>query len=183
MAQTATQPVTAEQLLERSSEHPRCELVRGELIEMNQPTPEHGMVAMRVGSKLLQHVDAYELGKVLDPGGFLLTRNPDTVRSPDVAFIQQARLGPCETTFFDGAGAPNLAVEVVSPDDSSNKVAAKVEDYLTHGCPLVWVVEPSTRTITVYHPDGTARVHHENETLDGGEVLPGFAMRMADIFP
>jgi len=95
------------------------------------------------------------------------------VRAPDTGFVRKDRL-PARLTGKYFPGAPDLAVEVVSPNDRADEVQDKVQDWLSHGTQLVWVVEPRTRTVIVYRPDGTANVLQADGTLDGEDVLPGF---------
>lgn len=114
--------------------------------------------------------------------GFRLRRHPDTVRAPDAAFIAQDRLpaGRRHRGYFEGA--PDLTVEVVSPEDRPAEVRAKVREWLEAGARLVWVLWPETRTVSVYPAHGDARDLGEADSLDGGDVLPGFSCRVGDLF-
>ena len=124
-------------------------------------------------------------GKVLvgDVGFVLgLSNDPERVRAPDVAFVTTARLpeGRLPRGFF--RGAPNLAVEVLSPSDDPVDVQQKVRDYLDAGARLVWVLAPEARTATVYRADGSARLLREHDHLDGEDVLPGLLIPLAELF-
>lgn len=180
MATTQT-ITTAEQLLQ-ATDLGRCELLRGELAMMSPPGFEHGRIALRLGGRLSAYVEKQSLGVVVggDPG-FLIAQDPDTVRAPDVAFIGSDRV---PGTPIDGyfQGAPDLAVEVLSPTDRAGEVLAKVQDWLDAGCRAVWVVDPKTRTVTVYHSRTEIVVLRESDELTGGEVVPGFAVPVAEIF-
>lgn len=101
---------------------------------------------------------------------------------PDVSFVSAARLPPPElrTSYFEGA--PDLAVEVVSPGDTATEVIEKVHEYLAAGTRLVWVADPKPRTVTAYRPDGSAYVYREADTLSGEEVLPGFTVLVRQLF-
>jgi Uma2 family endonuclease len=112
----------------------------------------------------------------------MLHRNPDTLRAPDIAFISKARLERegIPPRFADFP--PDLAVEVLSPDDMASEIARKVEEYLAAGVPLVWVADPATRNITVYRSRQDIKILSANEDLDGGEVVPGFRVNVGIIF-
>ena len=103
------------------------------------------------------------------------------MRAPDVAFVAAARApAPDLTGFFPGP--PDLAVEVVSPTDRPADVEAKSREWLAAGCRMVWVVDPETATVAVYRPDGAVRVLRVPEVLDGGDVLAGLRLPLAEIF-
>jgi Uma2 family endonuclease len=137
---------------------------------------------MRLAGPIFSHVKANKLGKVYAAEtGFHIEHDPDTVRAPDVAFVRRDRLPPAgQRGFFQGP--PDLAVEVLSPDDSASEVLAKVQDWLAAGCELVWVVDPRTRTVSVYHSPRQAEMLGEGDRLTGGDVLPGFDLSVAEIF-
>jgi Uma2 family endonuclease len=178
-----TKPVTAEQLLRMSRDgRHRYELVRGEVVTMPPVGLEHGDRSSGIAWLLRSFVREHGGGLVVVEVGFVLARDPDVVRAPDVAFIADARLPPPDqrSGFFEGA--PDLAVEVVSPGDTATEVLEKVQEYLAAGSRLVWVVDPRTRSVTVYRPDGTAHLLQEAVTLAGEAVLPGFALPVRDIF-
>jgi Uma2 family endonuclease len=111
---------------------------------------------------------------VLVEAGFVLRRNPDTVRGPDVSFVSHARIprGRLPVAFIPGA--PDLAVEILSPDDRPAEVADRVADYLEAGTKLVWVCDPARRAVTVHRPGLPPETVSSDGWLDGGEVLPGF---------
>ena len=179
---SSDQPMTADDLLARSSELGRCELIEGELVMMTPAGGDHGAIVNELAWHLNRHVREHELGKIwAAETGFLLERKPDTVRAPDIAFIATHRVGEAQTPTFIPI-PPDLAVEVNSPHDVVGEVAAKVEWWLAHGTALVWVVDLRSRTVTKYHPDGSARVVHINETLTGDDVLPGFELPLAKLF-
>jgi Uma2 family endonuclease len=182
MAATKTL-VTADDLL-RMPRDPRAryELVRGELVPMTPVGGEHGRITMRFGSRLLSHVEPLGLGEVMVEVGFRLTRDPDTVRAPDISFVSAERVPPHGLPAGYIAGAPDLAVEVVSPDDTAAEIEAKVHEYLAHGVRLVLVVHPRTQSVTAYRPDGSARLFRSGEAIDGGDVVPGFSLPVDELF-
>lgn len=134
---------------------------------------------------MAEHVAQRGGGEVLvgDVGFVLrLPADPERVRGPDVAFVSNDRLpqGRLPEGFIEGA--PDLAVEVLSPGDNPLDVQQKVRDWLEGGARLVWVVAPQARTVTVYRPDGTARLLMEEEILEGEQVLPGLAIPLGQVF-
>ena len=178
---TTVEITTAEQLFEAPDLGP-CELVRGELIMVSPPGYAHGSIEARIARALANFVEANELGDVLagEPG-FIIARDPDTVRAPDVAFVRADRIPTGDSTrYFEGA--PDLAVEVLSPNDRASEVNAKVCDWLDAGCRMVWVVDPATKTVSVYRSRTKIVVLGLSDTLDGGEVLPGFSLALAEVF-
>lgn len=143
---------------------------------------EHGRIVSRVNARLQDFVERHNLGVVTGAEtGFQIESDPDTVRAPDVGFVRADRLPPTSPTGFF-PGAPDLAVEVLSPYDRATDVTAKVQDWLAAGCCLVWVVDPSTRTVTVYDARKAARFLAEQDELDGGELLGGFRVPVAELF-
>ncbi len=178
-----TAAITAEDLAQMSFGEQRVELVRGEVITMAPAGAEHGEMAMTLGALIYAFVREHQLGVVYAAEtGFLLRRNPDTVRAPDVAFVAAERAAQQRgrTGFFEGP--PDLAVEVVSPNDTAEDVEAKVLDYLEAGAKMVWIVRPRTRTVTVYRSLRQVQVLRPGDLLDGGDVLPGFATPVEALF-
>lgn len=178
----ATQLLTAEEFAELPEDEWVSELVRGRVVNMPPPGMGHGGIQAELAAQLLGHVKARGLGRVVVGSGVILERGPDTVRAPDVSLFLR-REGEAERL---PAGytetMPDLAVEIVSPSDSRPAVRRKAESYIAAGVPLVWLVDPRARTVLVYAVGVDTRVLREGEALDGGDVLPGFAMPVADIF-
>jgi Uma2 family endonuclease len=157
----------------------RYELVAGRLISMSPPAFRHGLVVTRVLALLLRHAEANNLGAVVPEVGFKLASNPDTVRAPDVAFVRRDRI-PSKKGFMEGP--PDLAVEVLSPDDRPSEVQAKVSDYLTREVMLVLVIDPDELTATIHRrltPPVTLSV---NDVVNLDDVVSGFQCRVQDIF-
>jgi len=179
---TATQ-VTAEQLAVMPHEGFRYELIAGELMKMSPSGWKHGSVAIRVAARLIAHVEAQDLGRLFAAEtGFLLSRDPDTVRAPDVALVLREHLpeSPPEEAFWPGA--PDLAVEVLSPGDRTGEVDEKVKSWLDAGSASVWVVNPRWRSVTIYHSAADIRTLSEGEELVDERVLPGFRCRVGELF-
>ncbi|HZN41745.1 MAG TPA: Uma2 family endonuclease [Planctomycetota bacterium] len=174
--------LTAEDLLEIHEVGYRHELVRGELRRMSAAAPLHGLVAARVTRYLANWVEDRGLGAVLtNDTGFMLERNPDTVLAPDVAFVRRDRL-PVEFAPGFFPGPPDLAVET-SPCDSWGEVQEMALSWLEHGTRLVWIVDGKAKRVTVYRGPRDVVVLGPADTLDGGEVVPGFAVAVAALFP
>lgn len=179
---TSVQFITAEQLLAMPNDQ-RRELVKGELRTMAPAGFDHGAIIMRLARLMANHVEAHQLGVVVGAEtGFKLARNPDTVRGADIGFVSKARIPAKGLPKGFWEGAPDLAVEVVSPGDRIDEVEEKVDDYLSAGAKVVWVVNPFRRTVTVYHSGETPVPRGEKETLEGGDVLPGFSCNVTRIF-
>ncbi len=170
--------ITAEELARLQSPNTRTELVHGRLIIREPAGARHGRVAARLAMRLGVFVEAHDLGVVYAAEtGFVLKRGPDTVRAPDVAFVCKARVPDPEPVSF-AEFAPDLVVEVLSPDDRPGEVLAKVADWLRAGARLVWVVDPARRLVRVYHEDGAEAVVRGDGPITGGEVLPGFTCEL-----
>lgn len=160
-----------------------CELVEGRLIMMTPAGGRHGTVTMTIGGILRSFVAEHRLGVVCAAEtGFLIARDPDTVRAPDVAFIDRGRVpsgGPPESYW---PFAPDLAVEVVSPNDRWIQIEERAAAWLRAGVRLVWVANPRACTVHAFHLDGRVQRRSEDEVLTGEDVVPGFAVRVADLF-
>ena len=174
--------MTADQLLRLNLPDKRTELVKGALVVREPAGYRHGEVAVKLTMAIAGFVHDRQLGAVLAAEtGFKLFTNPDTVRAPDVAFVHRDRLPESSPAGY-APFAPDLVVEVLSPDDRPGEVLAKVADWLSAGCWLVWVVDPVRRTARVYRADGTESLLTDRDALDGEEVLPGFACPLASMF-
>lgn len=177
--------MTAEELLRLPDDgyRFRAELVKGELRTYPLADMEHGYVAMQVGSRLAEHVSTNELGTVYAAGtGFQIAWNPDTVRAPDVAFLGRQNSEEARDAEGYWPGAPDLAVEVISPSDAYSDVEDKVLDWLNAGCLMVVVVDPRRETVTVYRSRAEIAILTRDERLDGGEVVPGWSLNLQELF-
>jgi Uma2 family endonuclease len=173
--------LTAEDLLALNIQDKRTELVRGRLIVREPAGFQHGVIAMELARRLADFVKTHALGVVVAAEtGFTLARNPDTVRAPDVGFIRAARV-PRPLPRGYAEIAPDLAAEVLSPDDRAGEVLAKVSDWLNAGCQLVWIIDPDRRMARVYRADGSESLLSAGAMLDGEDVLPGFMCRVDDL--
>lgn len=181
---TAQTLLTADELFSLPADGNRRELVKGELRTMAPAGAEHGFVAGEVFGFVREHVRRHRVGYTFAAEtGFTIGRDPDTVRAPDVAFVAAGRFAGNVLPARFADLAPDLVVEVVSPSDTAREIQEKVEDWLRAGVRMVWVVYPSTRSVTVYRSLTEVRVLTEAETLEGEDVLPGFTCPVRDLFP
>jgi Uma2 family endonuclease len=178
---TIEKTMTADEYLALGDIGPSA-LVQGELIIMSPAGYDHGWIACNIAGALRNFVKAKKLGRVSTAeAGFFISRNPDTVRAPDVAFVRAERIPPeGQKKFFDGP--PDLAVEVLSPDDRSSEVNAKIYDWLQAGSAQVWVVDPQNKTVTVYRNRREVAVFTLEDTLTANDLLPGFSLQVTEIF-
>jgi len=175
--------MTAAELEALPSRDGRTDLVRGWLVAEPPAGHEHGSVANTIAALIWNFLRRERLGvSYTCDTGFVLARDPDTVRAPDVAFLSHQSIAAraARPGFVDGP--PDLAVEVVSPGDSPNEVEAKVCDYLLAGCRLVWVIFPDTRRVRTYRSPFSPRELTADALLDGEDVLPGFQVPVSSLF-
>ena len=173
--------VTADELKRYPGDDHRYELVRGRVIRMSPVGYAHGTTVMRVGFLLGQHLQKRPVGAVMTEVGFILASGPDTVRAPDIAFVRTERIPSSVRGFFNGP--PDMAIEVLSPEDRPAEVAAKVAEYLACGVGLVVVVDPETQTVAAHRPaTPPATFSDADGVLAWDDVVPGFRCRLADFF-
>lgn len=174
---------TADQLLRMPDDGNRYELICGELRKMSPAGWRHGWVAGRLHVWLGRYVEEHNLGVVFEgETGFLLASDPDTVRAPDVAFVCRSRLPAEEPAEAFWPGAPDLAVEVVSPGDTVHEVDDKVGTWLDAGTRMVWVVNPKWHSVTVYRSADQVKILTENDELTGEDVVEGFHCTVGRLF-
>lgn len=179
-SETGVELITAEELERIVVPGKSTELVRGRLIVREPPGEYHGHVAAKLLFVLGQHVYGRHLGWLLaQDTGFKIESDPDTVRAPDVAFVSKERQAEIPKRGYAPI-APDLAVEVLSPNDRPGEVLSKVGDWLDAGVQIVWVIDPLLRLARVYRADGSQSTVGESSALDGENVLPGFSCRLAD---
>jgi Uma2 family endonuclease len=179
---TEARLITAEDLWNMGGDQ-RRELVRGEVRTMAPAGFEHGAIIMNLAFLLASHVRQHALGVVVGAEtGFVLARGPDVVRGADIGFVRANRIPASGMPKKFWEGAPDLAVEVISPGDSLEEVEEKVDDYLNAGAPLVWVVNPRRRTITIHRPGRDPQVLRESDTLTGEDMIPDFRCEVRAAF-
>jgi Uma2 family endonuclease len=184
MATVAQRLITAEEFAQMPDppDGSQQELVKGVIVTMPPPKARHGVCCSKADFRLRYYAEANNSGHVFsNDTGWIVERDPDTVRGPDVAFWSRERLPEIPDSYLDVP--PDLAVEVVSPGDRYSRVQNKVRQYLRSGVRMVWVVDPEDRSITVYRSQQEWKILGENDILTGEDVLPNFSCRVADLLP
>jgi Uma2 family endonuclease len=156
------------------------ELVRGVVVREPLPGTPHGSVQLAIGAAL-KHWARPVGALVTVESGYILSEAPATLRGPDVAVVVRPRSSRGNPGGWI-RGAPDVAVEVLSPSNTSSAMQEKTLDYLNAGARLVWLVDPTARTVTVIRPDGSARILRAHETLEGEDVLSGFTVPLSELF-
>ena len=182
MSAVATKLITAEEFakMPNPADGSKQELVKGEIETMPPPKGRHGLVQGEIYAILRDFVKPKKLGWVVVESGSVIETDPDTVRGPDVSYYSISRHPQRPDGYFEIP--PDLAVEVLSPDDRRSKVREKIREYVAAGVGLIWLVDPEDHTVMVYN--GTLRGIQldEADTIDGGNVLPGFSCHVAEFF-
>ena len=159
----------------------RFELIRGVLIEKMPGGDPHSEATIMTGIVVGNYVIANDYGDIrAGEPGYRLDRDPDTVRAPDVAWFAPGRLIRGNPGFPEIV--PDLAIEIKSPSNSWPEIAAKAYMWLSYGAQQAWVADPPTATITIYRLDAPPQTLTENDTLDGGDLLPNFAVPVWQLF-
>ena len=178
---TAPALLTAEDLAQVRLPDKRTELVRGHMVVREPAGFRHGDIAMTIALAIGQFLRGHGSGRLLAAEtGFVLATDPDTVRAPDVAFVRHERI-PDPAPRGYARFAPDLVVEVLSPDDRPGEVQEKVADWLKAGTHLVWVIDPDRRTAHVYRSDGTDRLLSASDELDGEDLLIGLTCPLGEV--
>jgi Uma2 family endonuclease len=184
LERTQTHLVTADELFLMPDTKRGCELVRGKITKYMPAGNLHGVIALKIGRVIGNFVEENNLGVVVAAAetGFIISRNPDTVRAPDAAFIGNEKLAKHGITEKFFPVAPDLAVEVVSPSDKKRDIEEKIKDYLTAGVPIVWIIYPQNRVAAVYRQSNIVSILREDDELDGENILPNFRLSLSKIF-
>lgn len=163
----------------------RCELVDGELVEMPEMSGQGCMIAVILSAFLHPFVRGRNLGVVFDSETTFqcFGVDSDRIRRPDLSFIAKGRLPREQFLYGHIRIAPDIAVEIVSPNDEYTNVDGKIEEYIQAGVRLVWVVNPDYETVTVWRPDWSNQRLHKADVLTGETVLPEFSLPVAELFP
>jgi Uma2 family endonuclease len=178
----ATRQVTVDEF-EAMALDGRWELIDGELVEMSPSAEESSNISATITILIGQFVRAHRLGRMYTAeGGFVLFSDRETVRAPDVAFVRADRVPQGKARKHFARLAPDLVVEVLSPSDRAGEVLSKIEMYREAGVRLIWVVDPEPKTVTVLTENQPVTVFKSDGVLDGGTVLPGFSVAVAEIF-
>lgn len=173
--------VTGEELL-AMGDIGRTELVKGEIVYLMPTGHSHGFIEFNIGGILRDFVRKHQLGRVLGGEvGVYTQRNPDTVRGIDVAYISHERFAKVQSSSYLDV-APELIVEIMSPDDKWTDINDKLNEYFDIGVQIIWVVNPKRHQIHVYHSLTKTEILDAEDTLTGGEILPGFSVSVAELF-
>ena len=176
--------MSAHELLALPDDDRRREIVAGLVVSEPPASFRHGDISAEVFARLSEYVRTRDLGRVVSTEtGFLLARDPDTVRAPDVAFVSRSKIERAGAFRGYFPGPPDLAVEVLSPSERPADVHAKIGDYLAAGSRLVWVIDPSNRQVRVHRSLLQPTILDESAELEGDDVLPGFSVRVGRLFP
>jgi len=160
----------------------RYELWEGNLVRRMASKPRHGRTAGRV----VRHLDAYLLsnpiGEILIAEAGFRAGPKESLYCPDASYVSNERIAAMELDEFVPF-APDIAIEVRSPDNTMRKLEIKARHYLAHGAKRVWVFRPKDRTVRVYRPDAPVQTLHADDMLTAEDMLPGFAVRVGELFP
>ena len=183
MSAVATKLITAEEFAEmpERDDGAHDELIRGKIVviePINKAT--HGLCVTAIIMSLGNYLKRKSIGRAFCRCGVVLFRDPDTVRAPDLLYYSFARMPRIPDGYFESP--PDLAIEVISPDDRRELIGDKLRDYLAAGVRLVWLVDPESHTVMVYTGNTRGVEYVETDTLDGGDVLSGFTCPVADLF-
>lgn len=174
-------PITGEELA-CLGDIGRAELVKGEIVTMVPTGHEHGYVESNFVTLIRSFVRQHKLGRVLSGEvGIYTARNPDTVRGADVVMISDERMAQVKSSSYLDV-APELVVEIMSPDDRWSEVMGKIEEYLNIGVQMVWVADPKTRSIYAYRSLTDVQRFITGQALIGGDVLPGLSIPVIELF-
>jgi Uma2 family endonuclease len=175
--------MTAAEFLQMPAENDRFELVRGEIVQMNRPGMQHGLVCKNVIFILESWAREHSKGYVFaNDTGVVTERDPDSVRGPDCMFVRSERMPSGESREGWLEIAPDLAVEVRSPTDRWSDIINKVGEYLAAGVLEVWVLNPDDRSLHVFCPDASPNRLDSESELRSESVLPNFYCLVADFF-
>ncbi len=173
--------LTLEEFGKLPSEGARHEMNAGVLITLPPAKSLHSRIARSVLFALQAFLDKKALYEAFPEAGYILTQDPLTIRQPDVSVLSKDRIAATDAeSYFQGA--PDLAVEIVSPSDSVQDLQAKMNQYLAAGAGQVWVLYPKTKNVHVFSRTSALQILNENQILEGGDSLPGFSVSVAGLF-
>lgn len=187
---TTTEPateelLTADEFLRRHGDESGVELVKGQIVRCPMPGARHGYVSCRISARIYMFVETHKLGRVFSHDTFVRTKRGEggeSVRGPDLAFVSYERFPAGEVTNGPLPVPPNLVVEVRSPRDRISQLSAKASEYIEAGVTVVLVIDPDTESAAVYREDEFPIRMHNGDELTLPDVLPGFSLRVADLF-
>lgn len=177
---TVTQKLLTAEEFYLLPDHEDMELIDGKVVPVMPPNPIHGMISFRLANLLGRWLEQSKAGIAGIDGGFVLGRNPDRVRGPDVWFIKTEQMPDVNAEGFWEI-APDVVAEIISSSDTTNVVKEKLQDYFHAGTKLVWLLYPRFRQVEAHTPDGTMKIFNAEDRLESN-LLPGFSHTVADIF-
>ncbi len=181
--ETTRAMLTAEQYQALPGSDGTSELVRGEFVRGPSPGWWHGRLASNLDARVRSFVDAHRLGVTFGAEtGFLLQRNPDTVRAPDFAFVSASRAAPFAKHPGYAPIAPDLIAEVLSPSDRLSVVREKIADWLAAGTVVALIVDPVHEAVFVHRANAPVEILATGDVFRAHDVLPGFELALADLF-
>ena len=160
----------------------RHELVDGQVVEMAPVNEEHGDIAFNISGAFFVYSRQSGIGRGGVETGYRVRQNPDTVRGPDVSFNLHSRESGEGPSIGFVSGAPDIAIEVISPSNTTADMEQKIQEYISAGSQRVWTVYPSTRSVTVHRADGTTVAYTGDDVISDEELLPDFSLPLSDIF-
>ena len=173
---------TDEEFMALSGENDRYELIDGELVNMGNSGMEHGYLGSNLTIFLGGYILTHKLGVICD-SSTAFTMKTGNKRSPDLSFVAKDRLQGIKRLpqgFF--SGAPDLVVEIISPNNTFAELHSKMIEYFANGCRLAWLIHPDEQSILVYRSPRPDRLLKITDNLDGEEVIPGFSLPISDLF-
>ncbi len=181
MATVLSPPLTLEEFARLPEDGARHEMNAGELLTLPPPKSLHSRVALTILEALQQHLRQHGALRVIPEAGYVLSRDRLTIRQPDVSILSRERIRTTDPdNYFEGA--PELAVEVISPSESAEDLEIKTRQYLQNGGRQVWIVYPRTQSVHVFSGGNAAIILDRDQILDGGDLLPGFRVSVASLF-
>jgi Uma2 family endonuclease len=175
--------MTVEEFAALPSNDLQQELVRGKVVEMNLPKPKHGFICLAIGALLREFVKPRKLGRVFtNDSGVITERDPDSMRGPDVGYYSFARVPAGKVSDGNFQVTPELAIEVVSPDDAWARILEKVAEYLDAGVTVVAIADPRNETVQIHRADQPVQHLERDDQLTFPDVLPGFSCQVSQCF-
>ncbi len=182
VAEARTEELVSGEELEHRPDLEPCELIEGRIVPMSPTGARHGEIELRIGARLLAYAESTGAGAAMTGEvGIYIRRNPDTVRAADVVYLSRERDAKRTGTGYLDV-APELVVEILSPDDRWSEVHAKLEDYFSIGIDRVWVVDPRSRRVFTYRSLTNLQIVRPGEELTDPELLPGFSLPVDELF-
>jgi Uma2 family endonuclease len=181
MATVLSAPVTLEEFARLPKDGARHEISAGELLTLPPPKSLHSRICRSVFLKIEAALGPLGVSEAFQETGYILSRNPLTIRQPDVSVISPERIRAANPdSYFEGA--PELAIEVVSPSDSAEDLDIKTKQYLQGGAQQAWILYPKTQSVHVFSRGAVLVILDRDQMLPGGDLLPGFSVPVASLF-